>query len=508
MPTTPITFLLIVLFSGSALSQQAPIRRAELSASHLQPETFYYNVLITGKKVGWMRQSIKRTKFEGVNAYALEGEFVQKLLNEGKELKTTSFDVEYFSAEKPYQFLGGSTKSAQNGFQSATEIVRSDEPEGGFIAKISSGRAQREKDLGEMDYTLGDVMADAVWCEENPDVGDSIRVRELDFTDLEIRAASNTLVEKFPMDGVGVIERCGLKARYVIDYDDPVGKISGKFICDATGNMLSGDISGAVSIELTTRDDALKLEANLDLFESTLIKIDQSLGDPMEVTELVLEISGASAAVIKNSANQSAEYDAKAEHLLLKIGREHGTKARVTEDARETALEETSAYPTKDAQIIALTERAIGRATRPKAKIKRLVDFVDTFIVDDTSSEPLSVNDIIDTQRGDCTEHSQLFVTMARAAGIPARMVSGFIYGEASTYCFGGHAWCEVEVDGHWHPVDPTWGETMINATHIRISGDRPSAQEMEVYLGGLKLRVLSVTDKNGNRREFAKPSK
>ena len=92
---------------------------------------------------------------------------------------------------------------------------------------------------------------------------------------------------------------------------------------------------------------------------------------------------------------------------------------------------------------------------------------------------------------------------MARAAGIPAREVSGFIYGEGSKFSFGGHAWCEVEVDGHWHPVDPTWGETMINATHIRISGERPSSEETELFMGDLEFRMRSTTDRHGRKRRF-----
>ena len=419
----------------------------------------------------------------------------------------TSRDVEHFSTKAPYQFLGGSSENIQNQFKSATHIHRSkDDPEK-FVVRVVSGRSERKKDIGAIDYTLGDTIAGIVWCEEDPEVGDAIRMRELDFTDLEMRTGLHTILKKFPPDADGVLEKNGQKARYEMRYSEEIAKIEGTFLITAGGLLLSGDVSGALSFELTTAEEAQKLEASLDLFESTLIKVDQSLGDPAEIRELILEITGSSAAAIKDSANQSASYDEEAQRLTLKVGRKYGRKIPVNEEARMKALEETTEFPTKDPQVIALTEKAIGGATRTKAKIKRLIDFVDEFIIDDTRNEPLSVNDIIETQRGDCTEHSQLFVTMARAAGIPARTVSGFIYGETSVYCFGGHAWCEVEVDGHWHPVDPSWGETMINATHIRISSDRPSAEELEIYMGGLKFRVISVTDKKGNTRKFAKPA-
>lgn len=59
---------------------------------------------------------------------------------------------------------------------------------------------------------------------------------------------------------------------------------------------------------------------------------------------------------------------------------------------------------------------------------------------------------------GDCSEFSFLMVALARAAGIPARVVSGiaFYYDEMS---LGGHQIVEAYIDGiGWFPMDPTWG--------------------------------------------------
>lgn len=67
-----------------------------------------------------------------------------------------------------------------------------------------------------------------------------------------------------------------------------------------------------------------------------------------------------------------------------------------------------------------------------------------------------------------CMEFTDLFVTLARAAGIPAREINGFAYttnvelkplGLVSDIL---HAWPEFwdETKGAWVPVDPTWGKT------------------------------------------------
>ncbi|HHQ69447.1 MAG TPA: DUF3488 domain-containing protein [Halothiobacillaceae bacterium] len=69
---------------------------------------------------------------------------------------------------------------------------------------------------------------------------------------------------------------------------------------------------------------------------------------------------------------------------------------------------------------------------------------------------------VFETRRGYCTDYADAFVRMMRAAGIPARVVSGYQGGELN----GGyltvrqsdaHAWAEVWIDeSGWVRVDPT----------------------------------------------------
>lgn len=65
--------------------------------------------------------------------------------------------------------------------------------------------------------------------------------------------------------------------------------------------------------------------------------------------------------------------------------------------------------------------------------------------------------------RGDCSEYAALFVTLARASGIPAKFASGYLYSfeesELSTTGLSeyGHAWTYIYLPNlAWVPVDPT----------------------------------------------------
>lgn len=67
------------------------------------------------------------------------------------------------------------------------------------------------------------------------------------------------------------------------------------------------------------------------------------------------------------------------------------------------------------------------------------------------------------SRRGFCAHFAGGFTFLLRAAGIPARMVTGYLGGEyheqgnyLSLYQFDAHAWSEVWLDGRWQRFDPT----------------------------------------------------
>ena len=73
--------------------------------------------------------------------------------------------------------------------------------------------------------------------------------------------------------------------------------------------------------------------------------------------------------------------------------------------------------------------------------------------------------------KGDCTEHSVLFVALARALGIPSRQVHGLVYARYADAkdALYWHAWAEVLSGGEWIAVDPTFGQPVADATHVAL---------------------------------------
>lgn len=67
------------------------------------------------------------------------------------------------------------------------------------------------------------------------------------------------------------------------------------------------------------------------------------------------------------------------------------------------------------------------------------------------------------TRRGFCAHFAGALTYMLRRAGLPARVVTGYLGGEVdpsgefvSVYQFNAHAWVEVWLQGRWQRIDPT----------------------------------------------------
>jgi len=108
--------------------------------------------------------------------------------------------------------------------------------------------------------------------------------------------------------------------------------------------------------------------------------------------------------------------------------------------------------------------------------------FVDTF----------SAVETLKTMEGECQSHTNLFTALARSSGIPTRTVSGIVYSKQ----FGGflyHAWPEVYV-GKWVAMDPTFGEDIANATHIKlIEGDLSKQLQLFEFIGKISIDVERI---------------
>jgi transglutaminase-like putative cysteine protease len=130
----------------------------------------------------------------------------------------------------------------------------------------------------------------------------------------------------------------------------------------------------------------------------------------------------------------------------------------------EKELESTVMMPVKDERLVSKAREIVGGETDLRMAAYKIARWV--FRTLEKHSPDVGQADalqILDECRGDCSEHALLYVALCRAAGIPARLCSGYVsVGSA----WGAHSWAEIWT-GQWIGADPTTGEVGTGARYL-----------------------------------------
>lgn len=141
-------------------------------------------------------------------------------------------------------------------------------------------------------------------------------------------------------------------------------------------------------------------------------------------------------------------------------------------------------------QITSLAVRIAGTQRDPRVVAELINRWVHDSIAKEITVTIPNALQVLTERRGDCNEHTQLYVALARAAGIPARVATGLAYVNGKFYY---HAWPEVWLRD-WVAVDPTFGQFPADAAHLRfVSGGLTRQGELLRLVGTLQLEVLGT---------------
>ena len=140
----------------------------------------------------------------------------------------------------------------------------------------------------------------------------------------------------------------------------------------------------------------------------------------------------------------------------------------------------------------------------PRTKAERLTRRVNGMLDKKPTVSLPSAREVLRTKVGDCNEHTALYVAMARAVGIPARIAVGLAYSRGAFYY---HAWPEVylevagacperrqRVEGSGCRSIPTFNQFPADATHVRLlRGGLDRQAEILPLIGHLKISIIGL---------------
>lgn len=449
------------------------------------PSSDWYGIYAQGKKIGYACIELLRDETLDHPAYVVKSRFSMKLTAAGGQMEMQIDEAYYFEVSPPHAFLWGTMTIKQGPYEQQVTATRTGSE---LEAKIVGGGEEREMTVPAPDYTLMDDLTPYLWFRAGPQEGESLTFLTFELEELQTEAETMLVVDIKETLVEGVQMTC-----YEVEMSGSRSGELGTAFVDAQGNLLSATLGGLFELRMEPEELARQTQYSADLFVFGLAKTDRPLGDPTTVAQLVIEVTGEGASSIGNAPYQSVSENPQGEGIILRLGPGCGEPFRATPEQLEENLAETVDYPTRHEKTLAWLEGKFDEGATPREKVRCLVQLVDTFIEDSYTAEPLTVLDLLSAKKGDCSEHAALFTTLARAAGIPCREITGLAYAGDEMQAFGWHAWNEVVLDGVWVPVDPTWGETDVDATHIRFSSDDERSGEQLLAYGNLQFRIVEL---------------
>jgi hypothetical protein len=478
-----LSLLALCVLAGAAPARPEVTRyaiTAEQADAALHQD--WYGVYLRSKKCGFMRDAFQRVTEKGQTFYRTHKQAQLKVLSLGQKGEIRLEQTFDFAGQAPFILLRGEELLGDGRSTKLTRLAARDQ---GYEATITVGNVTRKQMLRGVDFTLADALAPVVWLKKGPASGEKATFRDFSFDKLQMV----TFAQK--LQGTKEIVHDGAKISVNIVEQIDSGGADSVSQYDSDARMVSGSLIGLFEIRRESEPSARKTEFGDDLLDATTVKLDRPVGKLRTVTGLTLRGKGKVYGIIPDTALQTVHREGD-ETYLIKIGKQHGKKVKATEQQIRDSLAETPTLPTKDARVVALARKAVAGARTDQEKVRRLCKFVHEYIKYEVVYLP-KVEDILERKVGDCKSYALLFACLARAAGVPARVASGYVYMNDDVRGFGGHDWNEVVVDGRWVPVDATLGLTELLPFYICLDGGSGSEGNMTRTVGQLSFELVDV---------------
>jgi transglutaminase-like putative cysteine protease len=233
------------------------------------------------------------------------------------------------------------------------------------------------------------------------------------------------------------------------------------------------------------------------LVEYSRVRTNVLLARPRDVTAMRVAVEGLPAAFPMSSDH------------LQRCGQEEGRllcliqtadpssmnqKADPQDDDLKPYLKPSQAIDSHDSEVRRTAQDIAGSERDPLTRIRHLV----VWLQQNVRQEPVDVfssRDVLDRRKAECQGLTWLYAAFARSLGIPTKVTNGLVYSqELDGFLY--HTWAESYVGSGWLPVDPTFGQVGVDATHLKlVDGDRLSDLFPLVdIVGQIRVTILSVT--------------
>jgi hypothetical protein len=197
---------------------------------------------------------------------------------------------------------------------------------------------------------------------------------------------------------------------------------------------------------------------------------------------------------VLNTSSANGEYKAVVEIKKIFPVSKKISSAPVIDKNFSQFLGDTEYIKPGDPSIQQKSAEIRGRENDSFSIVQRLLSWISNSIKTDIFAETLTGPEVLRIRKGKCSEYAILFASLARAAGIPTKVVLGV--GNRGNQWIG-HIWNEVWL-GEWVAVDPTSGIFVSGPTQVKFV-DSPTIiglnQVRIKLIDNLRIEILEFTE-------------
>jgi transglutaminase-like putative cysteine protease len=235
-----------------------------------------------------------------------------------------------------------------------------------------------------------------------------------------------------------------------------------------------------------------------ELYTHALVRANVRLPEPraIEVLRVRIDLKRPESGFPELEAPDQHVVERGPDHVVLEVRRAPALEAR-WRPARERLpfTAPTVILQSDDPDVAALAAQLRRTYLGPLAQARLLQDWVAEHMHFDPGLALLPASEVVRDRRGTCVAYAVLLASLARALGIPARVVMGYVYIDA---VWAGHAWTEVRIGKRWIALDAAvYRPGPADAARIalvRHSGERGAASgaaELSRVFGNESIRIL-----------------
>ena len=471
--------LIAALFPGADLETPSLVDYAKKAQGR-----WAYGLYVRGKKAGYAIDELKVVQRDGKDVLRSVTETLLVTLFDGEKSVKASKAVVCYALEGEGRIVYAKVWRKDDGTQLTREAKAV--PKG--LRIVTTPKGDKPRTVPSPKETLEGHRRLEAWLGADRAKGDKMEKWGTAWEHADIDDK-----ETYHFKGRKSVVISGIKAKVAEVVIESAGsKMNTELFAD--GRPHWAVLGGFMEMRLEPEKQARKLDGKLvDLLAEASVVLDRDLGPRgRPVDELALRVQGLGELNVIESHRQKAKKGKDGVVVALKRDYRIEKASPLSEEEAKRNTRATPRIQSGEEKVRAQARKIVGDEKDAGKRAAKLMAWVFRTLRKSYADNADTAMAVLENKAGDCTEHSLLFVALARSLGIPAREVGGLAYVRASKPMMAWHAWAEVHDGRQWVSVDPTWGQYQVDGTHWKMSeGSRDMAWANVV--GTLRVKVVSV---------------